>query len=235
VLDGLAADLILVVAGTADGPALFACEADHATVRRTAMPTLDLTRRQATIGFDGTPATFLGQQGKMDAALDKARDVARVALAAEQVGGASRALESAVQFAQVRHQFGRPIGSFQAIKHACADLLVELEAARSTARFAAWAAETDDESLPLAAAMAQAACGAAYFRIASQSVQIHGGMGFTWEHSAHLYFRRAKSAEVMLGDAVAARARVAELVGVRAVAAPARSGPIATMALVDGT
>jgi alkylation response protein AidB-like acyl-CoA dehydrogenase len=213
VLDGMAADVILTLASTADGPGLFACDATDSALLRVPLPTLDLTRRQASVTFNATPARLVGPIDALPAALDHVRDLARVALAAEQVGGAATVLESSVGYAQLRHQFGRPIGSFQAIKHACADMLVDLEAARATARFAAWAADTTDASLPVAAAMAQATCGAAYFRLASQSVQIHGGMGFAWEHPAHLYFRRAKSDELLLGDAVAQRARVAELVG----------------------
>jgi alkylation response protein AidB-like acyl-CoA dehydrogenase len=111
----------------------------------------------------------------------------------------------------LREQFGRPIGSFQAIKHKCADLLVEVEAARSATEFAIWAAAQDDESLPLASAIAQAAASEAYSRAAAENIQIHGGIGFTWEHPAHLYLRRAKSDEALLGDPYQQRSRIGAL------------------------
>ena len=127
-------------------------------------------------------------------------DLAAVALAAEQVGGAQRCLDMSVEYAKVRYQFGRPIGSFQAIKHLCADMLLDVESARSAAYHAAWCAAYHDADLPVAASMAKAFCSDAYFRTAATNIQVHGGIGFTWEHDAHLYFRRAKSSELMFGD-----------------------------------
>jgi hypothetical protein len=134
-----------------------------------------------------------------------------LALAAEQVGGAQRCLDMAVAYAKVRHQFGRAIGSFQAIKHICADMLLEVESARSAAYYAAWAAADGAADLPLVASLAKAYCSEAYFHVAASNIQVHGGIGFTWEHDAHLYYRRAKSAEVMLGTPASHREVIAGL------------------------
>ena len=127
-------------------------------------------------------------------------DLAAVALAAEQVGGAQKVLDMAVEYAKVRVQFGRPIGSFQAIKHKCADMLLEVESAKSAAYYAGWAAAEDNEELPVVASLAKSYCSEAYFHCAAENIQIHGGIGFTWEHPAHLYFKRAKSSELLFGD-----------------------------------
>jgi alkylation response protein AidB-like acyl-CoA dehydrogenase len=118
----------------------------------------------------------------------------------EMVGGAQMALDMAVEYAKVRVQFGRPIGSFQAIKHKCADMLLEVESGKSAAYYAAWAAADDNDELPVAASLAKAYCSDAYFHTAAENIQIHGGIGFTWEHDAHLYFKRAKSSQLLLGD-----------------------------------
>jgi alkylation response protein AidB-like acyl-CoA dehydrogenase len=138
-----------------------------------------------------------------------------VALAAEQVGGAQRCLEMSTEYAKTRLQFGRAIGSFQAIKHRCADMLVAVEFAKSAAYHAAFrAAEHDDAELTAAAAMAKSYCSDAYFQIASETIQVHGGMGFTWEHPAHLYFKRAKSSSLLFGDPVHHREKLAEQIGI---------------------
>jgi alkylation response protein AidB-like acyl-CoA dehydrogenase len=134
-----------------------------------------------------------------------------VALAAEQVGGAQECLEASVSYAQERIQFGRPIGSFQAVKHKCADMLLEVESARSAAYYAGWAASELDDDLPIAASMAKAYCSDAYTHVAGENIQIHGGIGFTWEHPAHLYYKRAKSSELLFGDPVEHRERLAQL------------------------
>jgi alkylation response protein AidB-like acyl-CoA dehydrogenase len=127
-------------------------------------------------------------------------DAAAVLLAAEQVGGAFRAVEMAAGYAGLRVQFGRPIGSFQAVKHLCADMLTEAEAARSAAYYGLWALASDaSEDLPVAASLAKVYCSEAYSKIAGDAIQVHGGIGFTWEHPAHLYFKRAKSAEAIFG------------------------------------
>ena len=211
VLDGLAADVYLVRAHTPDGPALFSCDATQSSVAREPMTTLDPTRPQASVTFTQVSARLVCPAQRLDSVWNRARDLTAVALAAEQLGGATRLLEIAVDYAGLREQFGRPIGSFQAIKHKCADLLVDVEAARSATEFAIWAAAQDHESLPLASAIAQAATSETYSRVSAENIQIHGGIGFTWEHPAHLYFRRAKSDEALLGDPYQQRSRIGAL------------------------
>ena len=139
---------------------------------------------------------------------------AAVALAAEQVGGAQRVLDASVEYAKTRIQFGRPIGSFQAIKHKCADMLLEVESAKSAAYYAAWAAAEDSDELPVVASLAKSYCSEAYFHSAAENIQIHGGIGFTWEHPAHLYFKRAKSSELLLGDPSYHRELLAQRIGI---------------------
>ena len=145
--------------------------------------------------------------------LSGAIDGALIALAAEQLGGAQRCLDMTVAYAKERHQFGRPIGSFQAIKHKCADMMVLVESARSAVYYAAAAQAEGDRDLPTLASLAKAYCSDAYFRCAAESIQIHGGVGFTWEYDVHLYFKRAKSSETLLGDATFHRERIAGRVG----------------------
>jgi alkylation response protein AidB-like acyl-CoA dehydrogenase len=199
VLDGHVADLILVVAKTDAGVSLFSVAGDAEGLSRTPLATMDQTRKQARLEFDGTPARLIGTDGGAEPGLSKTLDLAAVALAAEQVGGAQRCLDMSVEYAKLRMQFGRPIGGFQAIKHMCADMLLEVESARSAAYYAAWTVADDSDELPLVASLAKAYCSEAYFRAAADNIQIHGGIGFTWEHDAHLYYRRAKSSELMLG------------------------------------
>jgi alkylation response protein AidB-like acyl-CoA dehydrogenase len=168
---------------------------------RTPLETIDMTRKQARIEFADTPARLTGPPGGAEPGLCRTLDLAAVALAAEQVGGAQHCLDAAVEYAKNRIQFGRPIGSFQAIKHKCADMLVEVESARSAAYYAAWtAASADTDELPEVASLAKTYCSEAFSNAATQNIQINGGMGFTWEHPAHLYYRRARSSELMLGD-----------------------------------
>ena len=199
VLDGMIAGLVLVAASSDDGPALFAVDGDAPGMSRQAMQTLDMTRRQAVLTFSATPGRLVGPPGAAAEIVAQAIRGGVLALAAEQVGGAQRCLDMAVAYAKVRHQFGRAIGSFQAIKHMCADMLLEVESARSAAYRAAWAAADGAADLPLIASLAKAYCSEAYFHVAASNIQVHGGIGFTWEHDAHLYYRRARSAEVMLG------------------------------------
>jgi alkylation response protein AidB-like acyl-CoA dehydrogenase len=137
-------------------------------------------------------------------------DLSRVALAAEMLGGAERCLEMAVDYAKQRQQFRRPIGSFQSIKHMCADMLLRVESTRSAVYFAAWAADHDADALPRAAATAKAYASDAFFQCAGDNIQIHGGIGFTWEHDAHLYFKRAQASAMLLGDGDWHRARIAD-------------------------
>ncbi len=199
VLDGHTADLLLVVAQAEGGPSLFAVPGGADGLARRPLETLDMTRKQAVLTLDAVPARLVGAEGSAADVVERTLRLAAVALAAEQVGGAQRCLDMSVEYAKIRMQFGRPIGSFQAIKHMCADLLLEVESARSAAYYAAWAAEEQSDELPLVSSLAKAFCSEAYFRAAADNIQIHGGIGFTWEHDAHLYYRRAKSAELMLG------------------------------------
>ena len=200
VLDGGIAHLILIVARTGKGPSLFAVDGREPGLSRRALQTLDMTRKQAVLVLDGVPARLVGSEGAAAGILDRTLQRAAVALAGEQVGGAQRCLDMSVDYAKLRVQFGRPIGSFQAIKHKCAEMLLDVESAKSAAYYAAWAAAEGSRELPLVASLAKAYCSEAYFRVAAENIQIHGGIGFTWEHAAHLYYRRAKSSEVMLGS-----------------------------------
>ncbi|WP_328980182.1 acyl-CoA dehydrogenase family protein [Streptomyces canus] len=199
--DGHLADLLLVAARTPSGISLLAVEtADAPGLTRTPLPTLDQTRKQARIEFTDTPARLLGAEGAAWPALERTLATAAVLLAAEQVGGAAAALDAAVEYAKIREQYGRPIGSFQGIKHKCADMLMEIESARSAAYGGLWALDAGDETeIAIAAALAQAFCSEAFTKVAADNIQVHGGIGFTWEHPAHLYFKRAKSSEVLLG------------------------------------
>jgi len=203
VVDGMTAGLIAVPAGGA----LYVVEAGAAGVERRALPTLDLTRPQATVTLNGAAAERLGDGDP--AATARAHDHALVCLAAEMAGGARRCLDDAVAYAKERVQFGVPIGSFQGIKHQLAELLMKVEQAAAVAYHAAGAAAAGDPELSLVASIAKAYCSDAYTEMATESIQIHGGIGFTWEHDAHLFFRRARASEVMLGDATFHRERIA--------------------------
>jgi alkylation response protein AidB-like acyl-CoA dehydrogenase len=213
VLDGHTADLILVIGRTGNGLSLFAVPADAAGLTRTALPTLDQTRKLARLDFDGVAATLVGGDGAAEFMLAKTLDVAAIAQAAEQLGGAQRTLDMAVEYLKVRHQFGRPIGSFQALKHRCADLLLEVESLRSAVQYAAAAVAEDSPEVPAVAALVKAYASDVYFHVAAENIQMHGGIGFTWEHDAHLYFKRAKASELFLGDATLHRERLAARIG----------------------
>jgi alkylation response protein AidB-like acyl-CoA dehydrogenase len=213
VLDGHIASLILVAARAGDGIGLFAVDGAAAGLTRTPLSTMDQTRKQARLELAGVPARLVGGEGEGWTILGKTLDLAAVALAAEQVGGAQLCLEMAVQYAKDRVQFGRPIGSFQAIKHKCADMLLEVESAKSAAYYAAWAAAEDNDEVPVVASLAKAYCSDAYFHAAAENIQIHGGIGFTWEHDAHLYFKRAKSSELLFGDPTYHRELLAQRIG----------------------
>ncbi|MFO1538256.1 MAG: acyl-CoA dehydrogenase family protein [Actinomycetota bacterium] len=219
VIDGHTADTIVVVARQAgttgeDGIGFFVVAGDAAGLTRTPLATMDQTRKQARLDFAGVAATPLGTVGTGWPALSKTLDQAAVAMANESIGGAQKCLEMAVEYAKVRVQFGRPIGSFQAIKHKCADMLLEVESGKSAAYYAAWAAGEDNEELPVVASLAKAYVSDAYFHAAAENIQIHGGIGFTWEHDAHLYFKRAKSSEILLGDATYHRELLAQRIGI---------------------
>jgi alkylation response protein AidB-like acyl-CoA dehydrogenase len=204
VLHGATADLVVVAAHTEQGSGFFAVQPGHhpgATLTRTALRTLDLTRPMATLTFADTPATLIGAAGAAGPALDAVLDLAMTAVAAEQAGAARACLEASAGYARERHQFGRPVGSFQAVKHKCADMLVKVELAQAAATEAARAAAGDPDAAPLpqAAAVAHAVCSESLMFVAAENIQVHGGIGFTWEHPAHLYFRRAKASQLMFG------------------------------------
>ena len=205
VVDGSAAALF-VVAGR-DG--LWLVRADSGGTSVTAQQTLDPTRRQAAVRLDKAPAVALGGSG----AAERAADVLRVAYAVESVGVARRCLEMTVDYLKTREQFGRPIGSFQALQHRVADVAVEVEAATSTAYYAAWTVDASPEELPVVAPLALAVCADAAWHAAAESIQLHGGIGFTWEHDAHLYFKRATTTRLLFGDAHEQRRLVADRVG----------------------
>jgi alkylation response protein AidB-like acyl-CoA dehydrogenase len=198
VIDGCVADFLVVVARSEAGVSLFLVDADAPGLARVPLDALDPTRKHATVTFADTPARLLGEDGAGWPA--HMLDLAAVYLACEQVGGAARSLELSTDYAKTRVQFGKPIGSFQAIKHKCADMLVAVEMARSAALFAAGAAAEDQSDVPVLASLAKAVCSESFVRCATETIQIHGGIGFTWEHPAHLYFKRARSSEVLLGS-----------------------------------
>ena len=177
-------------------------------------PPEDNPETHAKLTLAGTPGKLVGADGGGWAILTKMLDKAVIALAAEQVGGAQRCLDMSVEYAKVRVQFGRPIGSFQAIKHKCADMLLETESAKSAAYYAMWAAAEDNDEVPVVASLAKAYCSEAYFHAAAENIQIHGGIGFTWEHDAHLYFKRAKSSELLFGDPTFHREQLAQRIGI---------------------
>ena len=200
VIDGHIADLLIVVAREPTGELSFhAVSADSPGLVRRQLEALDPTRKLAQIDFERVPATRLEADVDGQEALSRILDLAAVALANEMVGGAQWLLESAVEYAKLRTQFGRAVGSFQAIKHMCADLLLAVELAKSAAYYAADAAAENDPELPVLACIAKSAAADAYMRAARDCIQIHGGIGFTWDNDTHLWFKRAKSSEVLFG------------------------------------
>ncbi len=208
VIDGQAADLLLVVARFEDRHHLFPVAATAQGLTRVRLTTLDPTRRQSEITFDKVAVSAGASYS--EEALEQTLNMARVTLAAESLGGAERCLEMAVEYAKTRTQFGRAIGSFQAVKHKCADMLMKVEAARSAVYAAACASE---EELPMAAAVAKAYASETFFHCAAECVQIHGGIGFTWEHDAHLFLKRARSNEALFGTPTFHRERIATWTG----------------------
>ena len=222
VVDGHSAELIAVAARTPgtqgeEGISLFLVRGDTQGLTRTRVPTLDQTRAQADLVFDGVVVSgdgLMGEAGSAWRPLRRTLDAAAIALAAEQAGGAQRCLDISVEYAKERVQFGRPIGSFQAIKHKCADMMVQVESARSAAYYAGCvAADEQSGDLAMAASLAKAYCSEAYFHCAGESIQIHGGVGFTWEYDPHLHFKRAQWGEPYLGDPNWHRERVAQGIG----------------------
>ncbi|MYT27728.1 MULTISPECIES: acyl-CoA dehydrogenase family protein [unclassified Streptomyces] len=209
VLDGADADLLVVAARTDTGISLFQVPVDGPGVRRERLVPMDATRPQARVVLDGAAGRLLGADGDGGRALAQVRDLGCLALAAEQVGAAGRCLELTVAYARERVQFGRPIGSFQAVKHRLADAYVQVEAARSIALGAAHTAAAGAPDLPRFAAAAKSACSEAFSAVAGETIQLHGGIGVTWEHDAHRYFKRAHGSAQLLGTPAEHRRRLA--------------------------
>jgi alkylation response protein AidB-like acyl-CoA dehydrogenase len=215
--DAEAADYTVVAARTRgegeDGISLFLVKGRPEGMTVTSLKTLDMTRRWSEVRFAGVKLEGGSVMGPVDNAwprLKRALDWATAALCAEMIGGAQKVLETSTDYAKARHQFGKPIGIYQAVSHKLADMLVLSESGRSATYYAAWAVDADAPDRSLAASMAKAYVSDAYRKIAGDGIQVHGGIGFTWEHDMHLYFKRAKSSEVTLGDATYHRELVAQ-------------------------
>lgn len=216
VLFGAEASQLVVVAATDEGPVVLSLPTDGEGVQRVRLTTLDPSRPQAKLVLDAAPATLLIGGPSATLAVDRAIDLTLLAQAAEQLGAAQAALDMTVAFVVARRQFGRAIGSFQSVKHRCADMLIKVETARSAVGRAVEAAEnadSDPATLTEAAAVANAWCSQALVEIAAETVHLHGGTGFTWEHDAHLFFRRARSDAALFGDPSYHRERIAGLLG----------------------
>jgi alkylation response protein AidB-like acyl-CoA dehydrogenase len=218
VIDGHVADCLVVAArleGSAgtDGITLVTVRGDDPGVVATPLETMDEIRKQARIEFSGARAEILGDEGAGWPALEKTLDQAVIMLAAEMLGASQKCLEMAVEYAKVRMQFARPIGSFQAIKHKASEVLLEIELAKSAGYYSWWVADEREEELAEAASLAKSVCTDTFLLAAAEGIQIHGGIGFTWEHDAHLYLKRAKGSEILFGDATAHRARLATQLG----------------------
>ncbi|MCX2931874.1 acyl-CoA/acyl-ACP dehydrogenase [Mycobacterium sp. CVI_P3] len=207
VLDATIAQRIYVLAGNS----IFAVAPDSPGLEISALSTVDQTRKQGRLVLRDTPARLVGALEAGSVALDRALDAASVALSGEQAGGAMHAMRMAADYAKTRFQFGRAIGSFQAVKHMCADMLLEAESALSAARHVAAAFDADDPDCLLDLAAAQAYCSEAFVTVAANTIQVHGGIGFTWEHPAHLYLRRARTDAELFGDPAWHRERYVRL------------------------
>jgi len=219
--DANTADVIVVAARTAsgkspeEGVSLFLVPKGTPGLSVTLLPTMDQTRKLCEVAFKNVEVgadALMGQAGSGWAPLARVIDRATVALCAEMCGGAQKVLEMTVEYAKIRQAFGRPIGSYQGVKHKAADMLVDVENSKSITYYAAWAMDEDVPEGPLAVSMAKAYVSDAYRRVAGAGIQLHGGIGFTWEHDLHLYFKRAKGSEFTFGDATWHRERVAQLV-----------------------
>lgn len=218
---GHVADLLVVAARRDDGTiALLALPADMPGLSIEPHVSMDLTRPLSTIRFDNVALSqdhVLGDGGDASAALSGTLDLARIALAAEQASGAEAVLDLTVAYSKDRVQFGRPIGSFQALKHRMADMMVKVEMAKTAALYAACIADEGTDELAEAAAIAASYCSEAFMDCAGNAIQLHGGIGFTWEHDAHLYFKRARADAMLLGDPASQRERIAGMIGLAPV------------------
>ena len=220
VLDGHTADLIVVLAGQPgsrgeDGLSFFTVAADASGLERRLLKTMDETRKLARLTFNGIEARLLGAAGGAAAAFAKTMQQTIVCLANEMVGGADRLREDALAYTKMRMQFGRAIASFQTTKHKAADMLVDVEMAKSAAYYAAAALDEGDEEMPALASLAKACASEAYLQTAIHAVQMHGGIGFTWDNDTHLWFKRAKSSEILFGDANLHREKMMQFWGER--------------------
>lgn len=212
VLHGHLADLLLVAARVDGELGFFAVVSSAPGLTKTPLAGLDQTRHLSDLRFDRVSAIRVGS-GDQEHVVKGTLEVAQVLLAAEQIGAAQQLLDMSVAYARTRVQYGRTIGSFQAIKHLCADMLIELEYARAAAYYAGWAATSAREELPTLAGVLQATVAPAFVFAAKSAIQIHGALGFAWEHPAHLYYKRAVSDRVLFGAPEAAWARTARLLG----------------------
>ncbi|HEY7784122.1 MAG TPA: acyl-CoA dehydrogenase family protein [Pyrinomonadaceae bacterium] len=213
--DADVADIVICVTRNGDGVTLLPIERGSKGLSIQPMPSMDATRKVYKATFENvrvSAADAFGADGDAKGALRAAIDVATVALCGEMVGGMQWILDTSVEYAKTRQQFGRVIGSFQAVQHQCADMLLLTESARSATYFAAWALSENDPMGHLSVSMAKAYCSDAFREVANRGVQIHGGLGFTWEHDLQLYYKRSKSAETMFGDATLHRERIAQMV-----------------------
>jgi len=230
VTDGASVDILIIAARLPEsqgdsGISLFVIDASTQGIEKRNLPSLDQTRKQASLAFRNvciSVAALMGEEGKAWSCLENSINLATIALAAEQMGGAQQMLDSAVAYSKERKQFNRPIASFQAIKHKAADMMTRVEVARSSVYYAACVAQNFlssvsarsalSEALKEAASVCKAYCSDAFFKNSADAMQIHGGVGFTWEYDVHLYFKRAKASEHFLGNSAYHREKIANLI-----------------------
>jgi alkylation response protein AidB-like acyl-CoA dehydrogenase len=221
VLDAHIADAVVVAARTresgpaSEGVSLFLVPRDARGLETRLLPTMDQTRKLCEVKLSDARVSANALLGARDGAwpvIDRVLQRATVALCAEMCGGAQKVLDMTTEYAKIRIAFGRPIGAYQGVKHKAADMLVEVENAKSLTYYAAWAVDENSSDAPLAVSMAKAYVSDAFRRVAGNGIQLHGGIGFTWEHDLHLYFKRAKASEFTFGDATYHRERVAQLI-----------------------
>jgi alkylation response protein AidB-like acyl-CoA dehydrogenase len=213
--DAATVDLVICVAIGDEAPVILPIDRNASGMSISAMPSMDTTRKLYEVEFDNVnilAADVFGADGDSRSAIAQATQVATVALCAEMVGGMQWILDTTVEYAKTRQQFGKPIGSFQAVQHQCADMLLMTESARSATYHAAWAVTEGATNAALAVSIAKAYCSDAFREVGNRGVQVHGGIGFTWEHDLHLYYKRSKASEVMFGDATYHRERIARVV-----------------------